>query len=235
MKRYAFVLAMLLATLPVGAEGAEVTGQFEFARARFANFDVHASTGWRSTGGPPFVDEIGCWGSSSDMSFGVDAIGGIQFLSSQFLREPDEQGERERGAHLGDTLWLFVDRDRFEYRSIPAGNGRFLNYPYPPMGAPEEILPVWTGHSAIRRGDDEAFRPLSSIYELMVEAERLEWSLKERDPTAQLGEAPMPRGHRFPIENAGLRDAVAWCRLEVASAQALTLPAEIVERFPAAK
>lgn len=235
MVRYHLVLAALLTVVHGGAKGAGETGKFDFAQANFANFEVRASSGWRSTGGPPFVDEIECGGGNGDISFGVDALGGIQLLYSQFLREPDEEGERERGAHLGDSLWLFVDQHRFEYRSIPAPNGRFLNYPYPPVEPPEEILLVWRGHHAVRRSDDEAFRPLSSIYEMMVEAKTLEWSLKQRDPTADPDEFAVPPDHRFPIDNAGLGEAVEWCRRQVASTQALTLPAEILERFAVAE
>jgi hypothetical protein len=219
--------ALLIAGLSIGlvstsANSGNRTDRFVFAEHKIEEFELEAHTEWEGDGAPS-VRSVGCNGSNNDIDFYINQVGGIEGLRSRFLLDPDESGHRNHGRVLGDDLWLHIDGKKYEYRSIGYPGDRFLNYPYPPV-KPVEIILVWRGTQSIRRNDAEPFRPLASIYEEMVNARKLAWGVKKLDPTVS-DRGPNPElKRRYRIDNTGLRQAVEWCRRQVASPAARTLP-----------
>jgi hypothetical protein len=219
MLLFAGLLTGLLATPANGREGTE---RFTFAEYRIEGFELEAHTEWEAVGAPS-VKKIGCNGSNNDVSFYINQAGGIEGLWSGFLMDPDEHGHRAHGRVLGDGLWLYVDGKRYEFRSIGAPEDQFLNYPYPPV-EPHDIILLWRGTHSIRQSDTEPFRPLSSIYEKMVNTKKLAWGIKDPDSTVSDRGPKLGSKRRYRIDNTGLKQAVEWCRRQVASPAARTLP-----------
>jgi hypothetical protein len=207
-------------------------GWFVFAEKKIEGFELKARTGWNAHKRPPFVSEVKCFGDNQDVVFTVNQSGGIELIASQFVADFEADGDRQSGTLLRDVLWLYIDGERYELRNIPAPSNRFANFSYPPV-EPGIMLPVWRGTPSVRKSDSEPFRPLSSLYEQIVNAKKFEWRMKIPDPLVHdrnRGLTIDPK-RRYRIDNAGLREAVEWCRRQVASPAARTLPADLLAKL----
>jgi hypothetical protein len=218
---------------PMRAQSSRYQSDFDFARTKIGNFELRAETeiGW--AGKEPFVAAIRCAGDNEHVQFTVDATGQLEQLRFTFLGSPEPDGDRPQIALLGDTLWLFVDGKRWEYRNIPM-QLRFTNFQYSPTPEGTIILPTWRGHQAVRASASGPFRNLRLIYGDIVRAKKIEWGFKSRNwnqVDRNVAENALPPGwqsRRYSIDHDGLSQAVEWCLRAVASDEARRLPAEIL-------
>lgn len=222
-----FAIGVVAAPANAGIE----QGWFVFAENQIERFNLQARTGWVANDTPPTVNEVECTGDNESMMFTVNQAGGIQHISNQFIAGLDSRGRPRRGAYLGDVLWLNVDGDRYELRNIKTPDRRFTNFPYAPFDpGDQEIILVWSGTTSVRQSEAEPFRPISSIYEQIVKAKKIEWSMKVADPNIERDPDFSP-GRRYRIDSSGLRSAVAWCRHQVAAPAARMLPADLLKKM----
>lgn len=233
IRSFAFSL-MLLPSVAAAQPGAALPQAFDFAKAELDGFELKARTEVNWNDGQPYVDEILCEGASEDVLFEIEGDGNFRSLRLSFHGLPDEDGERADITYLGDTLWLYVDGRRYEYRNIGMPAPTFSNHIYPPdPNADREIILVWRGHQAVRALESDPFMHLSRLYSDLVGAKRIEWGYKSRnwrDVDRREPENQLPDGwetRRYPIKVAGLRGAVDWCTRQVASDAAKRLPADL--------
>lgn len=227
-----FVVACALAVASLAA-AVSALAQEPFAQAEIGGFELSAETEIDLDNGDPYIRNIACYASSEDISFSVGRDGQITWLRLSFNGEPDEDGNRSSLALLGDGIWLYIDGRRYEYRNIPTPSRRFANYEYPPdPNASGIMLPVWRGYAGVRQQDTDPFMHMSRIYGELIAAERLEWGFKSRNwehVDRNVAENRLPEGwetQRYPIQRAGLFEALEWCTRQVASEAATHLPAE---------
>lgn len=230
-------LAFSLMLLP-SAAAAQPSGAlpraFDFATAAQDGFKLKAWTEINWNDGQPYVGDILCEGWSEDASFEIEGSGNIRSLRLGFHGLPDEDGERSGITLTGDTLWLYVDGQRYEYRNIGMAAPTFSNHTYPPDPNPErEIILTWRGHHAVRASETDPFMHLSRIYSDLVSAKAIEWGYKSRnwnDVDQREPENRLPDGwetRRYPVKIAGLRAAVDWCTRQVQSDAARAFPANL--------
>ena len=238
-----FVAGGLAASSPANAM-AEVNleNSFDFATLRTPIWTLTATTNvhWERPPavGYPIVSGIECTGRSDQFGFTMNGSGDVSWLAVSFLGKADEDGEREQLALLGDRLWLYIDGQRWEYANIPAHSGEFSNIEYPPPES-DVILPLWRGHKAVRRNQDQPWINFNLLNHRLITAKRIEWSFKSRDWTVvnkreSANQLPKNwKNTRYKVDNEGLQDAILWCARQVSSKDAYILPAGIREQFEA--
>ncbi len=206
---------------------------FDFDELRTPDWTITATTKlyWRQ--GIPEVESVECYGESPYFRFTMDGTGDLSFLRINFLRDPLEDTAETAG---GDHLWLYIDGERWEYANIPVHSGHLSNVDYPPPEQTEIVL-VWNGHQAVRRGEGEPWINLRLMYRRLMDAKKLEWGFKSRDWRVidrTIAQNQLPAGwqhKRYRINNSGLAEAVSWCAARVASERAYVLPDRILGKL----
>jgi hypothetical protein len=224
----AILFAVLTATASSAAEIEARPSEFDFATDEIGSFHTVATTSIDWSNGEPRLQGVTCVGQNQDIRFVVDGTGRLQQLQVTFLRE--KSGDREGvSVLLGDSLWLFVDGKRFEYRNVSVTD-RFANYRYVSSPAGTIILADFRGYQGVREHASDPFMNLSRIYSDIVRAKSLRWAFKSRNwnqVDASVPENALPRGwqhRRYRIDNEHLKGAVDWCTSAVASDRAQYLP-----------
>ncbi|MBS0475879.1 MAG: hypothetical protein JSR28_12165 [Proteobacteria bacterium] len=220
-------LLFAVAALPASAD--QTQQHSVFAKGRIGTFDLHATTDINWNNDEPYAGDVECYGRNEDIQFLINGTGELR-LWFTFRGNQDRNGDRENLTLIGDHVWIFADRSKFEFMNIPVTNGRFLNYEYRPVTADPDavILSVWRGHPALRRNGKGAYVHMNRFNETLVNAKKLEWGFISRDWTVvSHSEAnALPKGwqtRRYPIDNANLSEAISWCSAQVASDGARTL------------
>lgn len=222
------LICFLTSTVIVPPASAEVltSRSFDFATERTASWSLTATTKLNRAD-PPAIDHISCLGQNEQFGFSMNGSGALEWLNIKFLSNPEEDGDRSQITLLGDHLWLYVDGERWEYANIPFSS-LLKNFKYSqPDG---DIILMWRGHPAVRKGDSHPWLHLSRIYELLIAAQKIEWSYKSRDWTVvdkTVRDNQLPEGWqttRYAIDNRGLEESVSWCAKQVSSDAAYTLP-----------
>lgn len=209
--------------------------EFDFAAGAIGEWELKASTtvGWsqgQDGRWQPSVSAVECRGEAPHAGFSIDGAGNLGALRLNFLGPADADGDRNDITLLGDRLWLFIDGERWEFAHIPARR-LFANIHYPMRDG--AILPVWTGHRAVRAAEGLPWINFSRLYERLLAADTVEWGFKSRDWTAVDGAIPenrLPEGWetvRYVVDLGGLRDATAWCAEQVGSDAAYVFPGAI--------
>jgi len=214
---------------------------FDFASEKTPAWTLTARTNifWpeENESGQPTIAGIECRGESAQFSFSVNDAGELQWLRMTFLGAADRDGDRGETSLLGDHLWLYLDGERWEYANIPVRSIQFSNLDYPRMEGDGIITGGWRGHPALRKSPDQPWLHLSRFYERLVAAKKIAWGFKSRDWTVvdrNVAENRLPRAWqttRYPIDNAGLQNAVSWCARQVSSDAAYVLPDGIKKRI----
>ena len=225
--------ATLVAVGLVGAhlQAASQADEFEFARTNLANFELRAKTDvvWGERG--PSIADVTCFGDNQDISFVVDRSTKINFLRFAFRGPSASDGDREQITLLGDTLWLFIDGKKYEYRNIPYVP-TFTNRPLSPApaSADEIVILTWRGYQAVQPASGNGLIDLSRIYHDIMAAKRIEWAFKSRNwkqVDQKVPDNALPSGwqtRRYKIDTRDLDKAVAWCSRSVTSDEAKRLP-----------
>ena len=218
----------------VPLQAAPQANEFEFAKTKLAKFELRAKTDivWGERG--PSISDITCFGDNQDISFVIDRSTKINFLRFAFRGPPASDGDREQITLLGDTLWLFIDGKKYEYRNIPYVP-TFTNHPLSP-GSPDEIVVMpWRGYQAVQVASGNGFVNLSRIYHEIMAAKRIEWAFKSRNWKQVDPKVPgnvLPSGwqtRRYEINSRDLATAVDWCSRAVTSDNAKRLPPALMK------
>lgn len=203
----------------------------DFATTKIEGFEIDAKTSIQWADADPYIDEITCEGDNQEVSFTVNRQGAVSRLNFAFDSPPDKEGNRENLTYLGDTLWFFIDGKKFEFRNVGTPGNRFSNHIYKPRdGEGGEIILIWNGYQALKKFPDGPPMHISMFYKNIVDAGKVEWSFKSRNWTDLDQRNPknaLPAGwetRRYRIDNKGLRAAVDWCAMQVASEAAKKLP-----------
>jgi hypothetical protein len=224
-----FVLAALLIATPSICVSVEEESKFYFAEKREGLWRLRASTEFsRPIDSLPYVREISCDGNGPDGQFSINGAGGIEYLTLSFMGEADVDGEREEITLIGDHLWLFVDGEKWEYANIPFRK-LFTNVEY--TGSTEDMVLIWRGYKAVRKGGAGPWLHFSRFQERLLKAKKAEWGYKSRnwdDVSKNNQENRLPknwRTGRYRINVEPFRRGIAWCNEHVASDAAFQLPA----------
>jgi len=233
-ERY-FAAFIAISALPCTPAPAQESITFESGKDEGPGWTSLATTyvdlGGRSNKSLPRVSRLKCYGEGPNFAFAMDGSANLTMFSLSFLGEPGSDGEQDEITRGGDHLWLFIDGERWEFARI-AKKWLFKNVQYPTL-ANEIVLPVWHGHSAVRRSAAEPWISLQLIAHRLISARHLSWGFKSRDWTVQDKTQPendLPHGwqtKRYEIDAGSIRSSFNWCARHVSADEAYMLPANV--------
>lgn len=237
------VTALCPLTVEANAQITRLPDKFTYAESEIENWEMKAITKirWsyrdiRKRPNYPNIDKIECLGESDDIQFSMSAEGSISWMNLGFHGEPDEDGYRRDLTTIGDRLWLYIDRERWEFARVGVPLATFSNVSYPTSNEEDEnvIILTWRGYKAVRKSENEPLVHISRLYEKIISAKTIKWGFKSRDWDDIGSRTPsneLPKGwkrKRYSIKNSNLKSAVDWCSKQVQSRQARSLPPEVL-------
>jgi hypothetical protein len=217
MVSLSLIATALAASAPVQPEGRPET--IEIGARRFGGWQAKAETEvdyGRVPGDSslPSVREVRCQVATNGLTLRLDRLGevGIGFGGD----DPKANDEYNRSFSTGSVRWIAIDGKRLQVKVVHTGYPRwkFDDVAYPRHDDDDVILPVFSGHLAVRSDSSDPWLHVSTLLGRLMRAHTLTIGHGHQI------DGRVPRVYAVDVPLSGLRDALLWCQRRIDSAAA---------------
>jgi hypothetical protein len=196
-------------------------GEFDIGESSVEGWEVRAWTDVDRSETPPVIRDIVCQIEKDGLELSISHYGGSRFV----LTDWDEHDAHDaRRIAFDDAVW------EYHWRPWDPASVQFADVPYPPPPPPPDETCGLGGHNLIlygcthveagarlvRRTAEEPWMWLDSLTNELMRAHRMRIGYRPAD-----GEEGEMTWKEVPL--AGLDQAIAWCRANMATDAARTL------------
>jgi hypothetical protein len=214
---------LALGLIAATAGGPEPASEIVFAERAFAGWAAAAATSVEyerdsRRGGPfPYVGDVRCRIVRNGMTVALDRKG--RFAVN--LSGEDPRADEENSSFSTTNIrFLRLDGVPYEAKAVQTlhAQRKFRNFDYPRFENDDIILPVFSGHIAVRRRPDEPWLDIVTLLPQLIRGTSL------RIGHGRMADGRVPRIDHLDVPLAGLREALIWCEGQIVSEAAYRLP-----------
>jgi hypothetical protein len=203
---------------------AEAANSFTFAREQFYGWRAEVTTGIKQQAFGdgrevrPIVDEVSCDVARNGLSIRVDRHGRHDISFGADV-DTDGDGEEDESFAIGQVHSLRIGRRTYQAQAVQTlyFPWRFRDVSYPGDPGHDVILPLFSGHLAVRTRPDQPWLHVLTILDELIAAQSV------RIGYGEVVDGRVPRISFFDVSLRGLGPALAWCERQIVSDRAYRL------------